>query len=160
MTEATKHGLSKFDLFTPNRLHPTLPPLLVGLYTCMGSYSTMLSTSSVLARKKHIHGLLPAHLANDDVSLRRRVAAHERLITHMEVGYRATPGQGKTYWEETGPPYPGFYDAQERLGKKLPKSMKTREAREAYVKNELAYNWAILGMGDMGASKEEAIEIE
>ena len=41
MTDAIKqYNLSKLDIFTPNRLHPTLPPLAHGEYSVMGGVAT------------------------------------------------------------------------------------------------------------------------
>lgn len=41
MTNAIKqYNLSKLDIFTPNCLHPTLPPLAHGEYSVMGGVAT------------------------------------------------------------------------------------------------------------------------
>lgn len=41
MTVAIKqYNLSKLDIFTPNRLHPALPPLAHGEYSVMGGIAT------------------------------------------------------------------------------------------------------------------------
>ncbi|KAF2745223.1 hypothetical protein M011DRAFT_460398 [Sporormia fimetaria CBS 119925] len=50
----TKHHLSLLDLFTPNFLHPDLPPVTSGEYMCMGGMATMILTEDVLARKQYI----------------------------------------------------------------------------------------------------------
>jgi hypothetical protein len=161
MTDAiTNHGLAKLDLFTPNRLHPTLPPVSFGTYKCMGGDTTMLFTPSVLARKDHIHGLL-GDKASDAGYLRRRVAALGRMTLHMEVEHHIVQKQGKVIWEKRDS-LPGFTSdmGADVVKKKFPKSMQTKEARETYVKEELAKQWDAMGMGDMEASKEEAIVIE
>ena len=89
MTEATRdHLLSALDLFTPNFLHPTLPPLRVGIYKCMGADTTMLSTPDVLARKDLIHSMI--RKAGEEVTealLKRRCSSHKRLMGHLHVTY-------------------------------------------------------------------------
>jgi hypothetical protein len=162
MTDAISlHGLSKLDLFTPNRLHPTLPPLTLGIYKCMGSDTIMLSTPSVLARKDHIHDLL-RDKAKDAGFLRRRIAALERAAMHMGVECFAVQKQGKVLWvKKRSPEVHRYHEGESKsVPKRVPKSMETKEAREAYVRKELAKQWDAMGMGEMGASKEEAIEIE
>jgi len=156
MTEAiSTHALSKLDLFTPNKLHPALPPLTLGTYMCMGNDTLMLSTPSVLARKAHIHGLL-GDKAKDAAYLRRRVAAHDRLILHMDIMHRVS--QGKARWVKayrwTGRNVNG------EATKRKPKSLGSSEDREAYVRKGLKKQWHDMGLGELGGSMEEAIEIE
>ncbi|KAF2255907.1 hypothetical protein BU26DRAFT_444364, partial [Trematosphaeria pertusa] len=96
MTAAiTTHHLSKLDLFTPNALHPALPPLSLGTYFCMGGETLMLAAPGVLTRKAHVHGLLGPGKARDKGYLRRRVAAHDRLVAHMDVEFRVRGGVGR-----------------------------------------------------------------
>jgi hypothetical protein len=162
MTQAIKlHLLSKLDLFTPNALHPNLPPLTTGLYTVMGSSATMLLESDVLNRKAHIRSLLglkpedPKESVEDmhrrlaAEALHRRLAAHDRLIAHMGIyycfkdGWRRTPGLNAT--------------AMENL--KVAKSMKTEEGRREYVKKVLEREWEAMGMGT-GRSKDKPVKLE
>lgn len=82
MTDAKHHHqLSDLDLFTPNFLHPTLPPLKTGVYKCMGADATMISTPDVLARKAHIHSLIEK--AGDEITealLKQRFQSHKKLM--------------------------------------------------------------------------------
>ncbi|KAF2018918.1 hypothetical protein BU24DRAFT_458646 [Aaosphaeria arxii CBS 175.79] len=100
MTDAaTKHGLSKLDLFTPNPLHASLPPLTHGTYNCMGTAAVMLLETDVLARKTHIHGLLAAASGPDAVTppaLNRRVAAHTRIAAALGIAWY------QVYWRNVG----------------------------------------------------------
>jgi hypothetical protein len=49
MTNAIKqYNLSKLDIFTPNRLHPTLPPLAHGEYSVMGGVATSMHDDLLL----------------------------------------------------------------------------------------------------------------
>lgn len=134
MTEATsKHYLSKLDLLTPSILHPDLGPLATSTYVCMGSDTRMFSTPDVLARKSHIQSLLGTEASNT-VYLKRRIAAHDRIIRHKDI----TVCKGK--WVRAG-----FYDsiAEEDL---KAKSMRTSETREKYVKDRLEKEWTAMGM--------------
>lgn len=157
MTEASNaHSLSKLDLFTPNKLHPALPPLTLGTYMCMGNDTLMLFTPSVLTRKAHIHGLL-GDKANDAGFLRRRVAAHERLLQHMDVMH-VVYKRGTVRWVRAHR-YVGT-GVDEDKGKRRVKSLSSAESRDACVRKALAKQWEAMGMGEVGASSEEAIEIE
>jgi hypothetical protein len=155
MTEAiSTHRLSKLDLFTPNRLHPTLPSLTLGMYMCMGNNTLMLSTPDVLARKAHVHGLL-GDKVDDEGYLRRRVAAHDRLIMHMDIVYRLI--QGRVRWIKAYKYDVGSADWE--VKRKVKKSLSTKEAREEYVMKELPKQWEAMGLRD-GRSEDMAITIE
>ncbi|KAF2728478.1 hypothetical protein EJ04DRAFT_516556 [Polyplosphaeria fusca] len=133
MTEAiANHGLSKLDLFTPNRLLD-LPTLTNGEYFVMGNFSTMLSKPDVLARKAYIHGLL-GEKAKDEGYLRRRAAAHERIIKHMNARVQ----HGRVH-ERTS-----FIDPVDTS--KTTASMRTPEGRANYVTEHLRRERAALGM--------------
>ncbi|KAJ4301863.1 hypothetical protein N0V90_003959 [Kalmusia sp. IMI 367209] len=136
MTDATiKHHLSKLDMFTPNCLHPDLPPLIVGTYTVMGGESVMISTPSVLARKAHIASLLNSTDFDDVSHMRRRIAAHNRLIMHMDIGYRLR-GRNMEWIQNRA-----------HFGvKSLPKSMANEQSRHAYVMKGLTKEWKDIGM--------------
>jgi hypothetical protein len=149
MTQATKlHLLSKFDLFTPNTLHPGLPPLTSGLYTVMGSTATMLLERDVLNRKAHIQSLLGC--AGDDKTkenMARRPAAHDRIIAHMGIYYCFKRGWCRM---------PGLNDtAMENL--KIAKSMRTQEGRNEYVRKGLEKEWGLMGV-ETGKGKGRARE--
>ncbi|PVI08586.1 hypothetical protein DM02DRAFT_6874 [Periconia macrospinosa] len=156
-TEAiTTHGLSKLDLFTPNRLHPTLPPLVLGTYTCMGGETLMLSTRTVLDRKAHIHDLLGEQKAADTNYLRRRIAAHDRLIRHMGVVFRVRNGVGRWYIQHH---IPNRGDPNAKS--KVPKSMASAESRAAYVTANLKREWEAMGISISGhANSPTIIEID
>ncbi|KAF2691272.1 hypothetical protein K458DRAFT_287466 [Lentithecium fluviatile CBS 122367] len=156
MTEAiTTHYLSKLDLFTPNKLHPTLPPLLLGTYIFMGGDTLMLSEPSVLARKAHLHGLL-GDKAADPAYLRRRVAAHDRLMKHMDIQHSVR--LGRVRWvKRWNLPAVDRMDAEAL--KKVPKSLRSAEARAEYVRKGLGKEWEAMGLGELGAPEEQAIEI-
>jgi hypothetical protein len=151
----SEHGLSKLDLFTPNKLHPTLPPLTLGTYMCMGNETLMLSNASVLERKAHLHGLL-GDKANDAAYIRRRVAAHDRLILHMDIMHRVS--RGKARWIKAYR-WAGV-SVDEEAKKRRAKSLRSSEDREAYVRKGLKKQWQEMGMGAFGSSEEEAVEIE
>jgi hypothetical protein len=152
MTHAsTTYNLSKLDLFTPSPLHPHLPSLTVGTYPVSGGMAIMLSTPDVLARRDYIAGLL-----GDKPLLNTRPAAHERIIRHLNITYVAHSED----WASLG-----------ELSRDTPKSMKTKEARRAYVEKALRKEWEIMGMCDGrvgrgeevrregGSSRENAIEL-
>ena len=141
MTRAKEtYKLSKLDLFTPNRLHPSLPPLAVGEFPANGIVITMISEPDVLTRCNLIYSRLGEKISKDPAYLRRRCAAHERLITHMDVFYclrrRTWIAAGKferNDFEKTPPKY---------------KSMQTKKSRNEYVEKGLRKEWAAMGVGD------------
>ncbi|KAF2447906.1 hypothetical protein P171DRAFT_383141 [Karstenula rhodostoma CBS 690.94] len=91
MTAALRdHRLSKLDLFTPNILHPTLPPLSTGQYSVMGSEATMIATSDVLARKAHIASLLGPAKADNRRIMRSRAESHSSLIFITDIFVAST----------------------------------------------------------------------
>ncbi|ORY15552.1 hypothetical protein BCR34DRAFT_558571 [Clohesyomyces aquaticus] len=144
MTDATTtHGLSKLDLFTPNILHPSLPPLTIGSYMCMGSDALMLSLPDVLARKSYVHGLLGPEKAAGVAYLRRRAAAHERMMMH--VGYSLVLGK----WSKNPDDWYKWRDDGRC------RSLQTKEGREQYVKEALEREWAVMGMDIGGERKME-----
>ncbi|CAI6246635.1 unnamed protein product [Periconia digitata] len=139
------HGLSKLDIFTPNALHPNLPPLSLGTYMCMGGSTLMLATNSVLSRKAHIHGLLGVEKASDTQFLRRRVAAHDRLIKHMGIVFQVRAGTG--IWVKRR--QPGRDDRRHggsEVKAKTPLSMASAQTRDTYVNINLEKEWAAMGM--------------
>lgn len=89
MTEAKEnHLLSALDLFTPNFLHPTLPPLTTGVYKCMGANATMISTPDVIARKAYIHSMITkAGKEVTEALLKRRCSSHRKLLGHLGFKY-------------------------------------------------------------------------
>jgi hypothetical protein len=126
MTQAIHQThLSKLDLFTPSPLHPHLPPLATGAYPVMAA--TMISTPDVLARSAYIRAQL-GEKGQDDKFMRRRCAAHDRLVKHMNIEY--CEGRG---WVAGGP-----------LVKLGPKSMQSEEARKRYVEEGLRKEWEAL----------------
>lgn len=146
MTDATtKHGLSKLDLFTPNVLHPNLPPLTFGTYMCMGGETMMISESDVLARKGLIQGMLGEDAAKDPKYLTRRRAAHSRIMEAMDIEFRS----GR--WMKA---HKFRLDAEG----KVKKMFRTAESREQYLKQYLEKEWADMGMS--GYSAETAITLE
>jgi hypothetical protein len=157
MTEAiTVHGVSKLDLFTPNRLHPTLPPLTLGAYVCMGNDTLMISTPCVLARKAHVYALL-GDQADDTGYLRRRIAAHDRLIRHLDIMHKVS--RGKARWIKAYKLTAVGADG-EKVPTKLTKSLQTIETREEYVRKALLKEWKAMGLGGQGRSEDTAITIE
>ncbi|KAH3958933.1 hypothetical protein HBI81_150480 [Parastagonospora nodorum] len=146
MTQAHKaHSLSKLDLFTPNALHPELPPLTSGLYTVMGTPAIMLLEADVRAREAHIKARLGAKA---DKSMRRRPAAHDRIVNHMGLHY--SPNRG---WSRA----PSMSSA---ALEKAAKSMQTEEGRREYVRKALAKEWEALGQGGGKGTQGEPLEIE
>jgi hypothetical protein len=147
MTQASKfHALSKLDLFTPNALHPELPPLTTGIYTVMGSAATMILEADVLARKAHIRALLGPKGTDED--MHRRPAAHERIINHL--GLYFCPSRGE--WRKAPRMSPAALE-------KAAKSMKSEEGRMEYVKTALNKEWAAMGLGS-GGTKHDPIELD
>ncbi|KAH8727589.1 hypothetical protein GQ44DRAFT_748327 [Phaeosphaeriaceae sp. PMI808] len=148
MTQATKeYDLSKLDLFTPNELHPTLPPLTSGLYTVMGSAATMILQRDVVARKAYIQRSLGAKGA-DTVYMHRRPAAHDRIIAHMGLYFSCGNGSRGSGWRKA----PVLSEA---AMEKVAKSMRTEEGRREYVRKGLEREWEAMGMMSGG---REAME--
>ncbi|KAF1951494.1 hypothetical protein CC80DRAFT_597428 [Byssothecium circinans] len=146
------HGLSKLDLFTPNALHPTLPPLSLGTYMVGPSETLMISERSVLDRKAHIRSLLSEENRDDATYLRRRAAAHGRIILHMDLVYTVFFCKGR--WVKA-------HRFRGEGGKKKMrcKSLETEEGRERYVRQGLEKEWRTMGLWE-GRSVETPIEIE
>ncbi|KAF2032553.1 hypothetical protein EK21DRAFT_35642, partial [Setomelanomma holmii] len=140
MTQATKdHSLSKLDLFTPNVLHPKLSPLTTGLTTVMGSACTMILERDVLARKAHVLALLGPDAEAAEAAMRRRPAAHDRILAHMEQYYCCGNGSRSSGWRR-GP------RLSEQALEKASKSMRTEEGRRDYVRKALEREWATMGL--------------
>jgi hypothetical protein len=138
MTQAQKaYNLSKLDLFTPNALHPKLPPLTTGLYTVMGGAATM---------KAHIRALLGPKGNTDD--MHRRPAAHDRIISHLGLYYCPT----RSGWRRAPVLSPAAMD-------KAVKSMKTEEGKREYVKKALNKEWAAMSVGS-GSPSSPAVVTE
>ncbi|KAF1911922.1 hypothetical protein BDU57DRAFT_460475 [Ampelomyces quisqualis] len=134
MTEASRtHHLSKLDLFTPNMLHPSLPPLTLGKYFVMGGQAIMVLESDVLARKAHIHKLLGGQ--RPELRMRRRPAAHDRITNHYGVHFATACGGWRRTLETTQLP-----------AKKQPRSMESGDKRRKYVRKELNEEWGYMGM--------------
>ena len=136
-----QHHLSKLDLFTPNALHPNLPPLTVGEYVCSGIDTTMISEPDVLARKEYIQGML---LDSTTRAMRRRVLAHTLLLKHMN------------------PTIPAGYGRWVRVNEGVKEdarteSLRTPQSRAEYVSKTLKKEWA--AMGASGYSTDTAIEV-
>jgi hypothetical protein len=141
MTQASKsHSLSKLDLFTPNALHPKLPPLTTGLYTVMGGAATMILESDVRARKAHIRALLGPKGRTE--FMRSRPAAHDRIIAHLGLFYCPT----RNKWRKTPGLTPAAMD-------RAAKSMKTEEGRREYVKKALNKEWEAMSAGSGSPSR-------
>jgi hypothetical protein len=137
MTQAAHdHSLSKLDLFTPNELHPTLPPLTIGVYTVMGSPCTMILESDVLARKAYITSMLGVAA---EKFMQRRPATHDRIIAHMGLYYCCGNGTRPGRWRKAPP-------LNEVAVEKAAKSMRTEEGRRWYVRKGLEREWEALGV--------------
>lgn len=137
MTEAKDQTrLSKLDLFTPSPLHPRLPSLPTGMSS--GNLATMLSTPDVLARAEHIRALL-GDGANDEASMRKRQAKHDRIMKHLNIDYFEGAG-----WVEKDEVKDERFTGAPK--KNVPKSMQTREARMLYAQAGLREEWKALGM--------------
>jgi hypothetical protein len=149
MTNAIKqHNLSKLDLFTPNCLHPTLPPLAHGEYSVMGGIATStfdtceftrkLTNHSVIyepdliARQRYLVSLLGSLEGPESIGAQKRIRRHDQLMAHMEIAYSTA----RKVW---------FRNPQtQKEGKTLKKSLATKESREEYVRNALKTEWATL----------------
>jgi hypothetical protein len=128
MSEAIQsHHLSKLDLFTPNQLHPSLPPLLFGCCRVLGTETTMISTPHVLAREKLIHDMLGSDYVMTTGALRRRVASHNRLVGALDIMLRNGNWikAGKFDWLDKNSEVTGI------------KMLATPERREVYVREML-----------------------
>jgi hypothetical protein len=112
--------------------------------------STVISEPDIIARRDLIYALLGDERAQDPTYLRRRCAAHERLITHMGIVYWS----GGKRWVKKSK----FFKPSPEKVPVVPKSMKTKESREEYVKKVLEKERSALGMG--GTSEENAIELD
>lgn len=162
MTNAIQqHHLSKLDIFTPNRLHPTVPPLAHGEYPVMGGVATsaylqshhwynitdslVLYEPDLISRRSQIHSQLD-HTNRIDTQLRKRVRRHDTLMLHMGIAYDTAHKRWYKRWREEG---------STKLARA---SMETRESRDEYVKRGLAYERTVMGM--KGCSEESAIELE
>lgn len=144
MTAAIKNfGLTKLDLFTPNALHPNLPPLTVGEYVCNGVDTTMISEPDVLARKALIHGMLADSTPR---ALKRRYNAHVLLLKHMNPTIPA----GSSKWIPMG--------GEEIPGAILWETLRTPQSRKMHVKELLEKEWAAMGIS--GYSTDTAIEMD
>ncbi|KAF1923913.1 uncharacterized protein M421DRAFT_425245 [Didymella exigua CBS 183.55] len=150
MTNAiNQHKLSKLDLFTPNRLHPTLPSLSHGEYPVMGGVATMIYEPDLVARGDYLHGLLGLLDHTDNSTARRRVRRHDLLMMHMEVAYSTA----RKIWYRKSPSL-----REEGKAPAVRKSMETRESRDAFVRDALASERASLH--SQGASEDTAIELD
>jgi hypothetical protein len=145
-TAITKHNLSKLDLFTPNALHPNLPRLNYGYYMCMGGQTMMISEPDVLARKEMIHGML-AKGHWEPGTLRRRIAAHDRIAEAMGIAFLS----GR--WVRAERP---LLDTE--LSRSTKKYLRTEEDRKKYVKENLEIQWVM--MGKTGYSEATAIAVD
>jgi hypothetical protein len=144
MSEAIQtHHLSKLDLFTPNQLYPSLPPLLFGCCIVVGTETTMISTPDVLAREKLIHDMLGSTYASIPGALRRRVASHNRLAGALDITLR----NGK--WIKAGK-----FDQLDENSKVM-KFLRTPERREVYVREMLKMERAAMGQE---TKAEEALD--
>jgi hypothetical protein len=81
MTEALNTTmLTKLDLFTPNILHPDLPPLRASTYKCMGAPTTVILTEDVKAREAYVAKY--TRIAGNKAAIGRR---RRRLLQAMEL---------------------------------------------------------------------------
>jgi hypothetical protein len=149
MTQASKtHFLSKFDLFTPNVLHPLLPLLTTGLYTVMGSAATMILERDVLARKAHIRALLGPCVDGED--MHKRPAAHDRIAAHLGLYY--CPSRGG--WRQAPTMSPAALE-------KAAKSMQSLEGREEYARKALVKEWEAMGQDvESRGIRDNPVELE
>ncbi|KAF2993608.1 hypothetical protein E8E13_001608 [Curvularia kusanoi] len=147
MTTAIRdHNLSKLDIFTPNRLYPTLPPLTHGEYPIMGGVATMFYEPDLASRRDYIHSQLSDE-DRLDKPLKTRVRRHEVLIRHMSVAYSTSQKR----WYRTQ-----FYD--EVVSRPGRRSLETKESREEFVRKQIAFERDQMGME--GSSEENAIELD
>lgn len=163
MTNAIKqYELSKLDIFTPNRLHPTLPPLAHGEYSVMGGLATstlaicqcasrianslVIYEPDLVARRDTIHGCL-SDVDRLETNLRKRIRRQERLVAHMEIAYCAR----RKLWYRS----PRILKDGEKPGRA---SMLTKEGRDEFVRKALEQERAAMRM--KGTSEGAAIEID
>ncbi|KAF3043459.1 hypothetical protein E8E12_008879 [Didymella heteroderae] len=133
MTNAIKYyNLSKLDLFTPNRLHPKLPPLAHGEYPVMGGVATMIYEPDLIARRQYLGSLLDDLEGSGNIGAQRRIRRHDQLMAHMEVAYSAT----RKVWYQS--------PLIRKEGKPLRKSLETKESRDAFVRSTLKAEWAAM----------------
>ncbi|KZM28586.1 uncharacterized protein EKO05_0001426 [Ascochyta rabiei] len=148
MTNASKqYNLSKLDIFTPNRLHPTLHPLAHGEYSVMGGVATMIYEPDLVARRDYIHGRLSS-VDKLDTSLRKRIRRHDGLIAHMEVAYYAS----RRAWYRSPRAQKGGHENSERA------SMETRESRDEFVRKVLREEWT--AMRTEGVSEKTDVDLD
>jgi hypothetical protein len=140
-TATSTHHLSKLDLFTPNVLHPTLPPLTTGTYPVMGTAATMILSQDVFARSAHIASLL-GDKCEDLGYMQRRVAAHDRIVAHMRIRYCGEERR----WVAAG-----------WSGGKVARSMGSEEGRRGYVERGLEREWGEMGGRDVVLAKAMAV---
>jgi hypothetical protein len=140
MTSAIQtYHLSKLDLFTPNTLHPNLPPITFGIYVVGGNDTMMLSMLDVLERKRLIHGMLEERVQGE-AALKARCANHERILEAMDMTFRSNRWSKKGRIKEI--------EAKENA----PQRLKTQEARDKYIGEQLEKERRLLGVG--GGSTE------
>jgi hypothetical protein len=139
----TQHNLTKLDLFTPNALHPKLPPLTVGEYVCNGVDTTMISEPDVLARKELIHRMLRDSTKK---ALKKRNTQHTMLLRHMDP----TIPHGEGRWAR------GLRG--DVTGCCAWESLRTPESRQIFVREKLKEEWATLWV--KGGSTDDAIELD
>ena len=131
MTQAMKtYGLSKLDIFTPNQLHRDLPRLSIRSYSVHGNPAVMIGEADLIARHRHICALLGPR--SDEVAMRRRPKAHDRLMMHACWHFNID----SCTWEKTR-----LFEAASLN----PKSMRTLESRNEYVRLALKTEWAMMG---------------
>ena len=112
----------------------------------------MVSEPDVVSRSRLIHSLLGDEKSQDLVFMRQRTAAHERIITHMQVFYSSE------YQKWLKKPKITMSLSSDKPPAKAPKSMQTKESREDYIEKHLEIERAALGVE--GSSKETPIELE
>ncbi|KAF3047890.1 hypothetical protein E8E11_009229 [Didymella keratinophila] len=132
MTYATKqYNLSKLDIFTPNCLHTTLPPLAHGEYSVMGGVATMIYKPDLIARRRYLGNLLGfIEGINANNKAQRRVRRHDQLMAHMEIAYSSAH---RTWYRSP---------VIQKEGKSLKKSLETKESRDEFVRKTFEAEWA------------------
>lgn len=115
----------------------------------MGAVATLIFEPDLIARRDLIHSRLGEKNSKDAVYLRRRCAAHDRLIAHMDIYYC----HQRRMWRAAGRLERENYE--DRPGPS--KSMQTKESRKEYVEKGLWKEWAAMRMG--GSSEDDAIEL-
>ncbi|KAJ8117590.1 hypothetical protein OPT61_g1243 [Boeremia exigua] len=149
MTNAIKqYQLSKLDLFTPNRLHPTLPPLAHGEYAVSGCVATMIYEPDLISRRDYILSQLSS-TDRTESQLRKRIRRHDALTTHMEIGYSIH----RKAWLRSHIPMP-----RDEVNYPVRPSMRTGESRDEFVRKTLAYE--LTTMHVQGASEDVPIEFD